>query len=85
MIVALLGLLSVSSSAQREKDTAECRLEALRLYPNEPGEYSLSIDRYMAMCMAARGYKLNLAPKECGHGDVHEDPFCDEWRSPFSN
>ena len=64
------------------KDTTKCRLEAVRSYPHDPGEYSPDIDRYMASCIAAKGYKLNLAPTRCGLDDIYENPFCYELRPP---
>ena len=72
---ALLGLLA-SCSGQQQKDTTACRLDAVRAYPHAPGEYSPEIDRAMETCMAAKGYKLDLAPAKCGLSDVYENPYC---------
>ena len=83
-MAALLALLA-SCSLHRQKDTTECRLEAVRSHPHEPGEYSSDIDRYMETCMAAKGYRLNLAPADCRLDDTYEDPFCYERRPSSSN
>ena len=79
-MAALFALLA-SCSADRQKDTAECRLEAVRAYPHKPGKYSPEIDQSVARCMDAKGYRLNLAPADCRLDDMYENPFCYERRS----
>ena len=83
-IAALLALLA-SCSGERQKDTTNCRREAVRSYPHGPGEYSPEIDRYVTSCMAAKGYRLNLAPADCRLDDIYENPFCYERPPSASN
>jgi recombinational DNA repair protein (RecF pathway) len=71
----VMAILCIACSEQREEDTAACHLEALKTYPNEYDSYSALIDHFMATCMEAKGYKLNLHPDNCG-GDLYENPAC---------
>jgi hypothetical protein len=84
LLLPLLLFLS-GCSETRDREVAACRLEAMKTYPNESGPYSLNMDAFIETCMESKGYRFNVHPEDCGHGDLHEDPACYEWRGPFSN
>jgi len=44
-----------------EQDIAQCELEAIRLYPNDPPKYTDDAgSRYVITCMKAKGYEFLL-------------------------
>jgi hypothetical protein len=48
-----------------DQDTAQCEVEAIRLYPNNPPKvYDDVASRYAIACMKAKGYDFSPLPKE---------------------
>jgi hypothetical protein len=60
----------------RTRLIARCRIEALRLYPAEPGAADERIGNYVGICMEAGGYQFDLRGPGC-------TPKLDPWRNPF--
>jgi len=80
-LIAIVLMLPLGGCfAEQEQQLASCKLEAMRLYPNEnPAAFpSGKIGDYIDTCMGAHGYKFSLGPSSCKpHGYAFEiDPHC---------
>jgi hypothetical protein len=67
-IVLLLAL--GGCFADQQQQLASCKLEAMRLYPNEETHAfgGGKIGEYMATCMETHGYKFTASPSACPYG-----------------
>jgi hypothetical protein len=66
-------------SADQEQQLALCKVEAMRLYPNETtAEPFGKIGKYMEACMQARGYKFTASLSACPYGGAFptDNPLC---------
>ncbi len=82
MVSLWLGALAGCSpnSPNREETVASCQLDALKTFPNE-NQRSPKIETFLQLCMASKGYRINLAPTDCKGSwtvDLYATPACYE-------
>ena len=57
--VAIIMVALVLGACMPEQDVAQCEVEAIRLYPNNPPkQYDDAATRYVTVCMKAKGYEF---------------------------
>lgn len=63
-IYAILIILPIAGGCDnRKNDLAECRLEAVRAFPNAATRELSDYSNFVNKCMEAKGYTLNVSGK----------------------
>ena len=65
LLVAVLSLLLTACMDDQKKQTAQCQLEAARIYPAEARQ-SDHRRHVVDLCMMAAGYEFSREDKQCG-------------------
>ena len=51
--------------ADQQQQVASCKVDAMRLYPNESPFVSYKIEEYVTRCMEMHRYKYDASPHAC--------------------
>jgi hypothetical protein len=65
-VLVLLSLPLAGCFADQKQQLAACKLEAIKLYPNEQQQYSAKVGDFLKACMGAHGYEYDAFQKMCG-------------------
>ena len=71
-----IGFLLTTCGPTKEQAVGACHIDALKTYPQESAPYSFKLEDFEKACMAAKGFRFDAAPSDCGHGDLYEDANC---------
>lgn len=89
LLLATAVLILAGCSDDPGTQLAACKMEAMRLWPNEDASGALRkegaprlrnhIDEYVPTCMEAHGYHENIAPADCDYRlEFHMQAACYE-------
>jgi hypothetical protein len=77
-VLVLLTLPLAGCFADQKQQLASCKLEAIKLYPNEDQNYSIKVNHYVTTCMGVHNYEYDGSKTGCGVTGNEQQPCCYE-------